>query len=79
MMLAAAGPSPFDLRRAESAHLGQHLFFASRGEARLQERAELLLVRLILVDVGNAQLRFPVERMRRAFKHLLLLRDGREH
>ena len=69
----------FDLRRGELLHLTNHLILTGCRQACLQERRELLLVRLVLVDVGNAQLRFPEKRVGRAFKNLLLLGDRRQH
>ncbi len=45
----------------------------------MQKSSELLLVRFVLVNVGDAQLRLPVKWMRRALENLLLLGDRREH
>lgn len=81
-MLATAGPDL--LMRASAKRLSSCSTWSSRdalrqAETGVQKVAERALVRFVLVDVGDAQLRLPVERMCRTFEHLFLFGDRREH
>ena len=58
---------------------GQYLLFAVAAGASVQELRKRKLVLARLVDVGNAQLRLPEERVVRTFENLPLLSDGLDH
>lgn len=65
-MLATAGPRPWIFAAVQDVDFTQQLLLGDGGQAAFQKLADGALVFLVLVDVGNAQLGLPVERVGRA-------------
>lgn len=64
---------PLDTTLVQGENLSGQTFGACGRKAVFQETAESDLVRLVLVNVWNAQFWLPVKRMSSSLKHLFLL------
>ena len=73
------GAEALDFAPVQDVDFFEQLLLSGGRQAAFQKLTEGPLVVLVLVNVRDAQLGLPVERVGRALEHLLLLADDAEH
>ena len=70
---------PFDVKRVDAMDRIDDCLRRIATIAGMQQMGECALIGGMLVNVGNAQLRFPEKSMIRSSENLPLLRNGADH